>query len=100
MAIGPECAAPTATLAGFARPRLLEHERREAECHRRGYGQCPEHTAPIESAITKLPIPGARIGETLITSMSIDISLVASCPVWRSRTIARGTTIPAQAPNA
>jgi len=39
------------------------------------------HRANSKAAITKLPIPGARIGETLITSMSIDISLVASARV-------------------
>ena len=42
---------------------------------------------------------GARIGDTLNTSISSDISRAASVPVCRSRTMARGTTMPAQAPS-
>ena len=45
-----------------------------------------------------LPISGARIGDTLKTSMIVDISLVASMPVWRSRMTARGITMHAAAP--
>ena len=48
--------------------------------------------------MTKLPVSGARIGDTLKTSMSSDISRTASEPVCRSRTIARGMTAPAPAP--
>ena len=47
---------------------------------------------------TMLPASGARIGETLKTSISSDIKRVASGPVCRSRTTARGITMPAQAP--
>ena len=37
---------------------------------------------------------------TSVTSIGYsDISLAASVPVWRSRTTARGTTMPAQAPS-
>ena len=43
--------------------------------------------------ISALPASGARIGDTLKTSITSDISRVASTPVWRSRMIARGTTI-------
>ena len=50
------------------------------------------------SAITPLPASGARIGEMLKTSIRSDMSFAASGPVWRSRTTARGTTVPAQAP--
>ena len=49
--------------------------------------------------ISALPVSGARIGETLNTSMTSDISRVASTPVWRSRMIARGITIIADAPS-
>ena len=49
-------------------------------------------------SMMKLPVSGARIGETENTSMSIDISLAASLPVCRSRTTARGTTMPGLAP--
>ena len=38
------------------------------------------------------------MGDTLKTSISSDISRAASMPVCRSRTTARGTTMPAQAP--
>ena len=51
------------------------------------------------ASITKLPASGARIGETLNTSISSDISRAASVPVCRSRTTARGITMPAQAPS-
>ena len=50
------------------------------------------------SATTRLPASGARIGETLNTSISIAPSRAASTPVCRSRTTARGMTMPAQAP--
>jgi hypothetical protein len=49
-------------------------------------------------SITTLPTSGARIGETLNTSISIAMSCVASGPVCRSRTIARGITIGAPPP--
>ena len=49
-------------------------------------------------AITPLPTSGARIGETLNTSISKDISRAASLPVCRSRTTARGIAMPAAAP--
>jgi hypothetical protein len=42
--------------------------------------------------INALPVNGARIGDTENTSITSDISLVASAPVWRSRMIARGIT--------
>ena len=51
------------------------------------------------SWMTKLPVSGARMGEILNTSINNDIRRVASMPVCKSRTIARGITIPAHAPN-
>ena len=50
------------------------------------------------TAITPLPTSGAKMGETLNTSISSDISRAASAPVCRSRTTARGITMPAAAP--
>ena len=47
-----------------------------------------------KASMMKLPVSGARIGDTLNTSIKSDISLVASGPVCRSRTTARGTTMP------
>jgi hypothetical protein len=52
---------------------------------------------PLHS-IKKLPNSGARMGDTLNTSVSNAVRLAASSPVCRSRTTARGTTMPAQAP--
>ncbi|MNT39881.1 hypothetical protein D3C72_1761650 [compost metagenome] len=49
-------------------------------------------------AMTRLPASGARIGDTLNTSISSDISRAASVPVCRSRTTARGIAMPAAAP--
>jgi len=54
----------------------------------------------LHNEITTLPANGARIGDTLITSISNAIRRAASWPVYRSRTIARGITIPAHAPKA
>ena len=51
-----------------------------------------------KGTISALPVSGARIGETLKTNMISAISRVASTPVWRSRMMARGITIEAQAP--
>ena len=51
------------------------------------------------SAITPLPASGARIGETLNTSISSDMRRAASAPVCRSRTMARGIAMPAAAPS-
>ena len=48
--------------------------------------------------ISALPTSGAKIGETLNTSITSPISLVASTPVCRSRTTARGITVTAAAP--
>ena len=48
--------------------------------------------------ISALPASGARIGDTLRTSMTVAISRVASTPVCRSRITARGTTITDAAP--
>ena len=48
--------------------------------------------------ISALPVSGARIGDTLNTSMTSDISRVASMPVCRSRMMARGMTITDEAP--
>ena len=48
--------------------------------------------------ISALPVSGARIGDTLNTSMTSDISRVASTPVCRSRMMARGMTITEAAP--
>ena len=50
------------------------------------------------NAMTALPASGARIGDTLNTSISSDISRAASVPVCRSRTTARGIAMPAAAP--
>jgi hypothetical protein len=50
------------------------------------------------TSISRLPASGARIGETLTTSMSKAIRRAAAWPVCRSRTTARGITMPAQAP--
>ncbi len=50
------------------------------------------------SAITALPASGARMGDTLNTSISSDMSRAASVPVCRSRTTARGIAMPAAAP--
>ena len=50
--------------------------------------------------ISALPVSGARIGDTLNTSITSAISRVASTPVCRSRMIARGMTITADAPSA
>ena len=46
------------------------------------------------------PSVGARIGAAPITRISFDISRAAACPSARSRTIARGITIPAEPPMA
>jgi hypothetical protein len=43
---------------------------------------------------------GARIGAAPITSISRDISTAACCPSARSRTTARGITMPAAAATA
>ena len=51
-----------------------------------------------KASISRLPASGARMGDTLNTSISMDISRAASVPVCRSRTTARGITIVAQAP--
>ena len=51
------------------------------------------------TGITRLPISGAVIGATEMTSMTSAISRVASGPVCRSRTIARGITMTAAAPS-
>ena len=51
-----------------------------------------------DQAITALPTKGARIGETLNTNVTSDINRAAAGPVWRSRAIASGMTIPAHAP--
>ncbi len=47
----------------------------------------------------KLPASGARMGLTLKTSISSDISRVASAPVCRSRTTARVITLGAPPPS-
>ena len=49
--------------------------------------------------MTKLPVSGASSGEMLNTSISSDMSRVASTPECRSRTTARGITMPPQAPS-
>jgi hypothetical protein len=46
------------------------------------------------------PRLGARIGATPSTSVSCDIITAAARPVARSRTTARGITVPAAPPNA
>ncbi len=46
-----------------------------------------------------LPAKGARIGETLITSIMRDSTLTASAPRNTSRTMARAMTMPLQAPS-
>ena len=48
--------------------------------------------------ISALPVTGARIGETEITSMTSAISRAPSTPVWRSRMMARGITMTDDAP--
>ena len=53
----------------------------------------------LPSAITALPASGARMGETLNTSMSSDIMRAAWWPVCKSRTTARGMAMPADAPS-
>ena len=57
----------------------------------------PRHSA---NASTALPSTGARIGAAPITSDSRDSSTAAAWPSARSRTIARGITMPADAPIA
>jgi hypothetical protein len=52
------------------------------------------------NASTALPTVGARIGAAPITSDSRDISTAAAWPSARSRTTARGITMPADAPIA
>ena len=52
------------------------------------------------NARTALPMVGARIGAAPITSDSRDSSTAAAWPSARSRTIARGMTMPAEAPMA
>ncbi len=54
---------------------------------------------PIAAA-TQPPNSGARMGATPITSISRPISRTGSTWSARSRTTARATTIPAQAPSA
>src|SRR5262249_57138553 len=48
--------------------------------------------------ISAEPARGASIGDTLRTSITVDISRVASTPVWRSRITALGTTMTEAAP--
>ncbi len=48
--------------------------------------------------ISALPASGAKIGDTLNTSITRPISRVAAMPVCRSRTTARGITVTAAAP--
>ena len=55
-------------------------------------------TRQLKNSVNMLPASGARIGETLKTSMVVAISRAASWPVWRSRMIARVITMLAQAP--
>ena len=55
-------------------------------------------TRQLKNAVSVLPASGARIGETLKTSMVVAISRAASCPVCRSRMMARGITMAAQEP--
>src|SRR3954451_16807851 len=52
------------------------------------------------NASTALPMVGARIGAAPITSERRDSSTAAAWPSARSRTMARGITIPADAPTA
>ena len=55
-------------------------------------------TRQLKNSVNVLPASGARIGETLKTSIVVAISRAASWPVWRSRMIARVITMLAQAP--
>ena len=55
-------------------------------------------TRQLKNSVSVLPASGARIGETLKTSMVVAISRAASCPVCRSRMMARVITMAAQAP--
>ena len=56
-------------------------------------------TASRRTSMTPLPASGASIGEIEMTSITVAISRVAAGPVWRSRMIARGTTITVAAPS-
>ena len=55
-------------------------------------------TRQLKNSVNVLPASGARIGETLKTSIVVAIRRAASWPVCRSRMIARVITMLAQAP--
>ena len=87
--VGGERAADAAFRRALAGGRVslrrVASSRRPSDGRRRS----PPRRSPASrsSSITMLPVSGARIGETLKTSISSDISRAASTPVWRSRTI-------------
>ena len=60
----------------------------------------PNSARQPATAVTRLPIAGARIGATPITSISIEKTRAASRDSNLSRTTARDTTMPAHAASA
>jgi hypothetical protein len=98
-AIGLQALPKLLPTRSFGRPRLRQAGEQQHQAENTAASGTAQNTArQPKLSISTLPVSGARIGDTLNTSISSDISRAASLPVCRSRTTARGTTMPAQAP--